>query len=278
MKKIFFTLALGLLLFASCEETMITIPQIPPSTGRVVLMEEYSGGKCAPCAGAHAEIENLLGIYSENLIVVTMHTFIGGQGNPVEGSKYDFRHEDAQTIMELTAVPIGLPSGVIDRTLFDGEESLQVQRGGWAGHIAEDVAKAPALGLSVNVEYDDATRQLDINVAGLPFEDITGDVRLTLVITESGIVNPQYTDNGTVEDYVHNHIFRDAISAAEGDAIGDLTAEVPFDKKYQYTLPEEDGSGPWIAENCTVVAYISVNDSANNTKTVLQAAEEHLHE
>lgn len=257
---------------------MITIPQIAPTTDHVVLMEEYSGGKCAPCAGAHAEIENLLGAYPDNLIVVTMHTFIGGQGNPVEGSQYDFRNEDAHTIMEFTAVPIGLPSGVIDRTLFDGEESLQVQRGGWAGHIAEEVAKAPKLGLSVETTYDDATRQLDISIGGLPYENITGDVRLTLVITESKIVNPQYTENGIVDEYIHNHIFRDAISAAEGDAMGNLSANEAFEKKYQYTLPEEDGGGPWIAENCTVVAYISVNDNANGTKTVLQAAESYLRE
>lgn len=278
MKKIFFGLSLALIFFASCEETMILIPIVDPPTDRVVLMEEYSGGKCAPCAAAHAEVENLLGVYDGNLIVLTMHTFIGGQGNPVEGSKYDFRNEDAQTIMEFTDFPIGLPSAVVNRNHFDGEESLQVQRGSWAGHIAKEVTKAPGLGLNVSAEYDENTRGLSIDVSALPYENLNGDLRLTVVITESGIINPQYTENGTVDDYVHNHIFRDAISGAEGDAIGNLTANETFVKKYQYTIPEEDGSGPWIADNCTVVAYISLNDSANGTKNILQADEAHLHE
>ncbi len=71
--KILF-LILPLFLF-SCQEKIVPVELITPDGDRVVVMEEYSGGSCVPCANAHSEIENLLGVYGENLIVITKHTF-----------------------------------------------------------------------------------------------------------------------------------------------------------------------------------------------------------
>ena len=56
--------------FISCQEKMVPITLIQPTGDRVVVLEEYSGGSCVPCANAHSEIENLLSVYADNLIVI----------------------------------------------------------------------------------------------------------------------------------------------------------------------------------------------------------------
>lgn len=270
MKKLIIILLALPLLFSGCQEKIVPVTIIQPEGDRVVVMEEFSGGSCVPCANAHAEIGNLLGVYPDNLVVITMHTFVGGQGNPYPGSQYDFRNQDAHDILEGLGFPEGIPSGIINRKLFEGEADLQLGLPSWAGYIADEIQEEPKTSLHVENHYDDATRQLTINVNLLPLENIEGDLRLTVVITESGIINKQATPDGVVEDYVHDHIFRDAISSTEGDVVGNLTAQESKTFTYNYTLPEADGSGPWIPENCEVIAYISYAGQGGGKKDVLQ--------
>ncbi|MCB0652373.1 MAG: Omp28-related outer membrane protein [Saprospiraceae bacterium] len=271
MQKIkIFLLAIPFICF-SCHETIVPITIIQPEGDRVVLMEEFSGGSCVPCANAHAEIQNLLAVYPDNLIVITMHTFVGGQGNPVPGSTYDFRNQEAHDILENLGYPEGIPSGIINRKLFDTEPDLQLGLPSWPGYIASEVEIQPKLSVYVENEYDQNTRNLVIRVNLLPLEDLQGDLRLTVVITESGIINKQQTPDGVVDDYVHNHIFRDAISSTEGDVLGTLKSQEEKLVTYSYTLPEADGSGPWIPENCEIIAFVSYAGQGGGIKDVLQA-------
>jgi hypothetical protein len=259
------------LFFLSCEEKMVPITLIQPTGDRVVLMEEYSGGSCVPCANAHSEIANLLGVYGKNLIVITKHTFVGGQGNPVAGSPYDFRNQDAHDILESLGYPEGIPSGIINRKLFDSEDDLQLGLPSWPGKIAEETLEQPKVLVNVSAEFDATSRDLDININLVPLENLGSDLRLTVVITESGIINKQATPNGVVDDYIHNHIFRDAISATEGDVLGDLRALEEKNIIYSYVLPEADGSGPWIPENCEIIAFVSYTPNGGGVKDIFQA-------
>ncbi len=270
MQKIKFLFLAVPFLFFSCQEKIVPITIIQPEGDRVVVLEEFSGGSCVPCANAHAEIENLLAVYPDNLVVITMHTFVGGQGNPVAGSQYDFRNQDAHDILENLGFPQGIPSGVVDRKLFDGEMGLQLGLPSWSGKIADEVLEQPKISVFVENEYDENTRALQINVNLLPLEDLNGDLRLTVVITESGIINKQATPDGVEDNYVHNHIFRDAISSVEGDALGNLKAQESKLVTYSYTLPEADGAGPWIPENCEIIAFVSYSGQGGEDKDVLQ--------
>ena len=266
------------LFFLSCQEKMVPITIIQPEGDRVVVLEEFSGGSCVPCANAHAEIDNLLAVFPDNLVVISMHTFVGGQGNPVAGSQYDFRNEEAHEILAYLGFPQGIPSGIVDRKLFDGETGLQLGLPSWSGKIANEVLEQPRISVYVENEYDEDTRNLQINVNLLPLENLEGDLRLTVVITESGIINKQATPDGVVDDYEHNHIFRDAISSVEGDGLGNLTAQDNKLISYNYTLPEADGSGPWIPENCEVIAFVSFSGQGGNPKDILQGAHAKLME
>ena len=260
------------ILFNACMEAPVPITLIPPSGEKVVVLEEYSGASCVPCVEGHQIIENLETIYEENLVVITMHTFVGGQGNPLPESNYDFRTQAGHDILEYLGFPQGIPSGVVDRTAFPGGDGLQLSKQQWSGAIAQEVQKEAQVLLGLTTSYDETTRKVSIEVNILPLEDINEPTALTVLITESGIIDWQATPDGHVEDYHHNNVLRAVISPTLGENTGHLTKNDSKKVNYEFTLPESDASGPWVPENCKIVAYLSVNDIANEKKEVLQGA------
>lgn len=275
MKRLLYILLLGFL-GQSCEEIPPTIPAPNLDSERKVLMEEFSGAKCKPCASAKADIDNLLSIYGDNLIVVTMHTKdFPGVGDPNPGARFDFRTEEGSQILNTHGLPIGIPSSYINRYKFEGEPDLPLGRTQWAGYVAQALDIAPGLGLNITETYDATTRELNVTVTLVPSTTISEEVRLNVMITESHLLDKQLTDDGVVDDYQHDHILRKVLSSVDGDIISDpLTGGAVIEKTYTFTLPPEDGW--WVAENCNVVAFATTNDGEN--RAVLQADEVHLGE
>ena len=273
MRYYLFTFLLGIgLFFTSCEEAPIPITLEPLTGDKTIVLEEYSGASCVPCVEGHQILENLEHLYGENLIVVTMHTFVGGQGNPLPESNYDFRTQGGQDILEYLGFPQGIPSGVVDRSEFTGGDGLQLSKQQWAGAISEEVQKQARLLMDVSTEYNPTSREVSIDVSMLPLEDINESTSLTVLITESKIHDWQATPDGHVEDYEHNNILRAVISPTLGAATGALTKNESKTMSFDFTLPVANETGPWNSENCKIIAYVSINDLAGGNKEVLQGA------
>ncbi|MBK7344591.1 MAG: Omp28-related outer membrane protein [Saprospiraceae bacterium] len=182
-------------------------------------------------------------------------------------SQYDFRTEDGNALEVLLGAPDnGWPSAIINRKKFEGVTSLHSSRTSWAGHIAQEVALEPAFGLTVGTAWDPATRLLRADVNAVARKNVSGPIRITLMITESGIVDFQKDQRyGEVLEYVHNHVLRDVLSnSVEGDVVasGIVTSGQSIDYAVNYTMPAE-----WKSEKCEVVAFIS----DGNTRYIYQA-------
>ncbi len=271
-KIIILFLGLGLFL-GSCEEAYIPISLTPPTGDKVVILEEYSGASCVPCVEGHQIIENLQNLYGDKFIAITMHTFVGGQGNPLPESNYDFRTQDGHDILEYLGYPQGIPSGVVDRTEFTGGDDLQLSKQQWSGAISEEAQKPAQLLLGVETTFDQTSRKVNIEVSMFGLSNIDAALSLTVVIVEDKIIDAQATPDGHVEDYEHNNVLRSAISSALGDDIGTLAENESRTKSYEFTLPQADGSGPWDPANCRIIAYVSVKDIAAGKKEILQGAQ-----
>ncbi len=273
MKSLTYLFALALFL-SSCMEVAPTIPQPNLDSDRKVLVEEFSGAKCKPCAAAKADLDNLLETYGENLIVVTIHSkSFPGVGDPNPGARYDFRTDKGAQLLDLLGRPLGIPSAYVDRRIFEGEPDRPLGRTQWGGFIAQELDRSPSVGLNINTEFDDATRELTVGITMVPSEDIDGDIRLTVMITENELIDKQLTDNGLVEDFEHEHILREVLTAIDGDKITEsFTRGSIIEKTLKFTMPDEDGW--WVANHCNVVAFLSLMDGDNTQ--VLQADEVHL--
>jgi hypothetical protein len=278
-KRILFLLALSLS-FAACEEVTQPLPSPQVDSDRKVLLEEFSGGNCQPCADAADEISNLLGIHGENLIVVTMHTYLPApQASPAPGATYDFRTDEGTEILNILGVPFGIPTGGVNRRPLGINDSRLISPfSAWAGIISDELNRPPLVDVGVETTYNSADRSLDINVNVLPNADLNGDIRLTVMIAENDITDKQLTDDGVV-DFKHKHVLRDVISAVAGDNLASsLSTNELVSKTYNYTIPTSDERGPWVAENCEIIAFVTLVNDAAGEQEVLQAAQVKLSE
>lgn len=257
------------IMFFSCKETMPEIIIDPINTDRKVLVEEFTGVQCVQCPGGSVELENLLSIYGENLIVVSIHA--GGLSNPYPQSQYDFRTLEGDDIMNYLGTPAFNPSAVINRKDYDGGfYILQYQRTQWNGFINEELQEAAKISVNISNTFDSQTRELKVQVSGFAIEALEGDLRLTIMITENNIVDAQLTPDSSepILAYNHKHVFRTTLTDYAGDFFAsEMNEGDNYEKTYTTILPEE-----WTSSECEVVAFVSLVRE-NTDKEILQAAQ-----
>lgn len=257
------------LLLHACEEIPPTLNPIDPNSGgggptpRKVLIEEFSGVKCVNCPAGSEAIENLITIYKDQLIPISIHA--GFFAPPYAESKYDFRTTDGNNLLSYLGEPLGYPTAVVNRKKFTGEFDIQLAQNQWAGFIAQEAAQAPEISLTLNKIYNAATRRLEVNVNVKTLEPIDGsDIRLSVALTETNIIDVQLAPGGKVNDYKHKHVLRDFITNYDGNLIPEAQKEgAIITKSFTYDIPEA-----WVAENCNIVVFVHLN---GERKDVLQA-------
>lgn len=274
MKNILILFSL-VFLFSACEEKMVVIPEfVAPETGKVVLVEELTGVRCPNCPAGSERLAATLKLFPDNMVLVAIHG--GLLTEPLPESQYDFRNDASVFLDDFLKNYIGKPSAYFNRIKFEewGEIWGNPVSGQWQGVVEKELEKPQLLELSIIKTYDPETRRLDLTIGALPLEDLTGEFKLTIMLTESDIVDAQDNQNEIILEYVHNHVLREIITNFEGDAFADrLEQNKPVSKTYTYTIPEED-SGLWIDDNIEVVVFVA--NTEGESEEVLQAAQTHL--
>ena len=279
MKKILLLLIAGFLFTTACQENMPVIPCLSCDGGdgpdlnpedRKVIIEEFTGVRCVNCPAGSAEIQNLLSFYGDRLIAISIHA--GFYANPYPESQYDLSTTEGSSLENFLGLPVGYPTSVIDRKLFQGEPDLQLEgTTSWGGYIAQELEEDAKITLNIENNWNSGTRKLSIGISGGAIEAVSEEVRLSIMIVESGIKDTQLTPSGKQQDYSHKHVLRGMPTAFDGDvianamAVGDL-----IDESYTYDIPDE-----WDADNCVVVAFVH-NGTTN--KEIIQADEKHFTE
>ncbi|MEY3367575.1 MAG: hypothetical protein RI973_730 [Bacteroidota bacterium] len=271
--------ALFILFLAGCEEVapVITGAREQENPGpdlegqqRQVLIEEFTGVKCVNCPAGSQEIETLLSIHGQQLVAVSIHA--GEFAPPYQESVYDFRTQEGEQVLSYLGEPFGYPTAVVNRRKFDGQFDLQLGKGEWAGYIEEEKALPPKVRIGIERGFNPASRRLDIDVTLLVDEDITADdIRLSIMVTESGIKDLQLTPASSQPkaDYVHKHVLRGMVTPYDGVGITEnLTAGTLLVKSFSYEVPAS-----WVAENCEILAFVSL---FGDQKDVLQAQQIHM--
>ncbi len=262
----FFLFCLIICIVSACKTR--TIEPVVPAGERIVLLEEFTGKGCTNCPKGSRELENLRSIYQEQLVVVSIHAnfFANPQFFPL--GQYDLRTDEGEQLFDLLGPNLGYPAGVINRRKFNGE--LQHGTNVWAGFVAQEAAIDPQLEFTITRTYLDDTRHLHLVIAGRAKVDIPDQLRISIMIAESGIIDAQDDSEagGIVDDYVHNHVLRDMVTPFDGqDLAASLLAGEEFEIVFEYDL-----SSAWNAAQCNIIAFVSLNAGSGDI-TVLQAGE-----
>lgn len=222
------SMALGFIFFlASCTEIPPEIPPVNLEGNKAVLVEDFTGVRCTNCPTAAQQINNLAQRYGDKVIPVSIHApKYSSFTTPHVNSVYDFRIDKADAIAGLVENEIeGLPSAMFDRFDFD--------MGGLKGHVVSSVSdyasaleerlqEEAAFLLSIDNDYDASTRKLTSTALIRPAEELEGEVFITFMLLEDGIIDVQTDKQALIEAYEHNYVLRDIFSQ---NPTGDLITQ-----------------------------------------------------
>ena len=231
---------------------------------RKVLIIDFTGHKCGNCPKGHKMITTLEGTYHDAVVPVAMHC-TSTYASPEPGTAFadDFRTEEGNYLCTYTDLE-GLPAGLVN-TL--DPLSLSNAPTEWATLFANYVNVTPEL--SIEVVPSVANSSMTANVKIKTETACSRKLSLCVYVVEDNIIGGQidYESNPTtIENYVHNHVFRTSFSGALGESVKDDTEEMAKGATIEKSYTKAADSG-WNIANCKVVAF--VYDS--NTKEVLQA-------
>lgn len=243
MKKPYiYIIGIAATLFVACEnisesERFLDVEGV--SAQRVVLLEDYTGQACVNCPEAHKEATTLHEEYHENLIVVAMHA--GAQAIAAPAGLKQSEGDEYADYYGVKTYPIGMVN----------------RRGGlkdypsWGAAVYEEIQRESQL--NITVEASVVEGKLNVKTNLLALEALSG--KLQLWVIEDSIIAPQVSLSGPQPQYVHNHVFRDAINETWGE---DVAFELGEQKSVEYNNFELNTT--WKPENLSVVAFVYNND------------------
>ncbi|MDE6392221.1 MAG: Omp28 family outer membrane lipoprotein [Muribaculaceae bacterium] len=225
---------------------------------RGVLLEDFTGQACINCPDAHKVIEQLEERYGEDkLIAVSIHC--GGFG--LSTSRTDFSSgriglmtEEGNAIMEAYGIQ-SFPMGVINM----GSPMVYDL---WPTEVRNAIKVETDVNIDLDAEYVPDSRDgengyfgtIDIKAEVKSGTDRIADIQFWII--ENGIVATQRSTAGTMEDYVHNNVFRAQVfSGLRGSQIS-LVAGLPTETEGSIANRWTDKEH-WVPENISVVAFVS---------------------
>ncbi|MFN0173454.1 MAG: Omp28-related outer membrane protein [Saprospiraceae bacterium] len=271
MKNILYCFGLSILIFMmACKEQPIIIPDPNLNvTSRTVLVEEVTGVRCTNCPiGTQTLIALQQQHGTKKLVVVSLHA--AANFSVPYTNQEDYRSPEIQELANYIGPLEGFPTASINRRLLPNETSIFITpHTRWGGEVAQDLLQDPSLAITLENTFDASSRALSIKVGLLPDQQITGEHRLTVLITQDSVIGQQLDGSTLIQNYVHRHMVRDVVTAPSGDIITEAleTAQL-VNKTFNVSLP-----ATWEAKHCSVVAFVHRSDVS---KEILQAVEKHV--
>lgn len=259
----------GITLFAACDNISEDNRYLPTEvvvTDRVVLLTEFTGTKCINCPNAAQIAHDLISSYPDNFIAVAMHP----KGHGFVDTTHALNLERVEAMEYLRAFggsqSIGLPTGTIDFTQFNSQYLLG--RTEWTARVMQRLGIASDCNVTLTATKTD-DKNFTVSVALDPKETLSQNVSLVVWLVESGMIGTQASyEEGTIDNYEHNHAFRECVNGLWGDELGELNEAVT--KSYSISIKDEyipDGQ----ADNVSFSAVAVLVDT--DTHQVVQAAE-----
>lgn len=260
-KQLIYIIGIAATLFAACEnisedERFIVIEdsvvdndsivgtdsiQIIP---RIVLLEDYTGQACVNCPSAHEMASILHEQYNNQLVVVSMHA--GPLASPAPNG---LMQEEGNVYADKFGIK-AYPVGMVNRNGLSDYSS-------WPSLVRESIEDNSIVNISLASKLVGENLSVNVDLFTVDSLGVAGKLQLWLV--EDSIVAPQA---GAGLQYIHNHVFRDALNSTWGEDISLTLGEQKVIEHKNFTL-----DAAWKPENLSVVAFVYNNEG------VLQAAQ-----
>ena len=237
-------------------------------SNRNVILEEFTGRGCGYCTDGHRIANELMAANPGRLWAINIHA-----GGYAQTSYPNMITQDGNTIHGGFQIS-GYPTGVVNRTTAAGQS-----RSAWAGIANQQLGQTSECNIAGMAIVNPQTRMATITVEVYYTGNSSVDHNyLTVAMLQDSILgsqadygnyNPTQWLNG---QYVHMHIFRDAISEAWGDPISPTTQGTLITRTYEYQIPEVIGSPNGVdvdLDNIFFLAWVSEQQQGQATRPIL---------
>ena len=219
----------------------------PPTPGdtkefvRHIAIMEFTGAWCSFCPDGYSLLQMVIESfnYGDRAHVMALHD--GTSGNDPMALPLTNEINNAFG-------PVSYPGFLIDL-----REAGEI--GGNSSGIRDalkrsDKEYAAHSGIALQTTYDAATKSGSITAKVYA---CTEDVyRIAVYILEDGIIYPQKSGSIVIDNYAHDHVVRQLLSASyKGDRVGELVSGQEETMEYNFTLAADN-----VAENCSVLAMV----------------------
>lgn len=227
------------------EDRLIPVESIEISNN--VLLEDFTGQNCLNCPNAHQEIENILSLYPDNVIAVSIHggpfsiPHPAGLGT-IEGNEYVKKWNVS-----------AFPNGMINRT---GELT---PFSAWNTIIREELQKQNSYDIKLQV-FENTNS--NINIVTTIYSNLDKECNLQLWIVENNIVGLQNNLGKIETNYIHNHVFRNSINGTWGEKISLIKNETLV-FNHSYNIDEK-----YDINNLSIIGFIYDNERVLNVTKI----------
>lgn len=241
--------------------------ELPDSTSKVVLLEEFTGADCNNCPPAAERAQEYLQSFPGKVVIVSIHE--GNFAVPDAEHPIDYRVPVGTELFKFFK-PYGVPAGLFDRLGYPEDEHINLF-GKWNTAFTTAIAREASLDITANFVYDTTDQNFSVRANIRAIDEVPdANLYLSVYLLEDSIVSPQTMPNGSIkEDYVHNHMLRASFNGAFGTEITTGTISAGEIITRNFSLKKEP---EWNAANCS--AAIFVYD--RNTYEVIQAHSTHF--
>lgn len=242
-----------------------------------VLVEDYTGHNCGNCpAGGVILNDSMRAKYGDKLVVITVHA--GDYANVCPGLATCPPGAQAGSFAVDYKCAAGVewhndfgvffyPAGMVDRIDYPSDHLKP--KDSWDQEAQARLNLPAKARIRIKNVYTDTDHKLQACVETKLMEELTGEYKLSVVLTEDSIIDWQVwygNQPELVPDYHHHHVLRTALNTTYGVTVasGTTAASTTVVSGYTTTLDPS-----WNADHCAVVAFLY--DAA--TYEVLQVEE-----
>lgn len=251
------------------KDTTYVVSPVPAAQTKSVLIEDFTGVRCANCPNAQKEIVNIMqsnpgrivaiGQYANNATLITLTL-------PYSYSTTDLRTQFSGDLYTYLGASNGLPAGSIDRKQYPSEQGiLVINFGTWASYVNDQLALSTPFNIALKPTFNGTSREVEAEVTVTCTKLLTDTAYLTLALIESDIISAQEQTLDVDTHYVHNHVLRTVLTPTTGKLLdASLVPGRVFIKTFKTTLPVN-----WNEKNMELVAFVH---HGGNSKEVWQVA------
>lgn len=230
---------------------------------RRVLVEFSTGTWCGYCPCGDSIISHFILPQYPQTIVLAYHG--GGGGDP-------FQTFNGSGILGQLGIGSGFPLAVFDRQSGAGLD----YDFNWPETCAVRYQRTPNSVIDLNMtakDYNPTTRMLTATINATALQSLTGQYKITYVITENNITYQQnhYASchgSGYNTNYVHNWTVRNMVNSSTGENLntGTWNQNQVITKSVSTMI-----DNAWVAANCNLIIFVYKDYAQLNAATVEQS-------